>query len=149
MGRNTGKFPAVRSPSGRHRTITGKVRVRRSVLVVDDEPEVARLVGKILGKDYNVLYASDGEEALERAAADVPDLILLDLNLPKLDGWEVCRRLKATPKLEDIPVVLMTASSSTAEDANRGFKLGAAEFLVKPFVREVLVHNIERILGER
>jgi CheY-like chemotaxis protein len=149
MGRNTGKFPAVKSPSGRHRTITGKVRVRRSVLVVDDEPEVARLVGKILGKAYDVLVASDGEEGLARAAADKPDVILLDLNLPKLDGWEVCRLLKANPKLEDIPVVLMTASSSTAEDANRGFKLGAAEFLVKPFVREVLVHNIERILGER
>ena len=152
MARNTGKFPAVRSPSGRQRKITGEerlVRLRRAVLVVDDEPDVARLVGKILGKTYDLLVASDGEEALQRAAAELPDLILLDLHLPKMDGWEVLERLKANPKLKGIPVVLMTAGASTTEDADRGFKLGAAEYLVKPFVREVLLHNIERILGQR
>jgi CheY-like chemotaxis protein len=153
MGRSTGKFPAIRSgSSGRHRAITGpqkQVRIRRAVLVVDDAPEVARLVTKLLGKAYDVMLAADGEEALKRAAAELPDLILLDINLPKLDGWEVCKRLKDDPKLAGIPVVFMTAGSCTPEDAARGLRLGAAEFLLKPFVREVLIHNIERILGAR
>src|SRR5437016_1002093 len=107
MSRSTGKFPAIRSGSGRQRAITGPqqtVRIRRAVLVVDDAPEVARLVTKLLGKTYDVLVATDGEEGLARAAAELPDLVLLDINLPKLDGWEVCRRLKADPKLAGIPV---------------------------------------------
>jgi CheY-like chemotaxis protein len=154
MGRNnTGKFPAVRSGStGRHRAITGSPRaisLKRSVLVIDDSVEIARLVGKLLGKSYNVLVAEDGEEGLARAAKELPDLVLLDLNLPKIDGWEVCRRLKADPKLKGIPVVIMTANESTPADAARALQLGAAEYLVKPFVREVLLHNIERILGTR
>ena len=149
MGRSTGKFPAVRSPSGRHKTVTGPHRIRCSVLVIDDEADVARLVGKMLGKSYDVLIAADGEEGLARAASELPDLILLDLNMPKLDGWEVCRRLKANSRLQGIPVVMMTAGFSTPDDADRAFALGAAEYLVKPFVREVLVHNVERILGTR
>ena len=152
MARNTGKFPAVRNTTGRQRAITGSQRilsVKRTVLVIDDSVEIARLVGKMLGKTYTVLVAEDGEEGLQRAAKELPDLVLLDLNLPKLDGWEVCRRLKADPKLKGIPVVIMTANESTPDDAARALKLGAAEYLVKPFVREVLVHNIERILGTR
>jgi CheY-like chemotaxis protein len=153
MARNTGKFPVVRSgSSGRQRSITGSQRtisLKRSVLVIDDSVEIARLVGKMLGKSYTVLVAEDGEEGLQRAAKELPDLVLLDLNLPKLDGWEVCRRLKADPKLKGIPVVIMTASESTPDDAARALKLGAAEYLVKPFVREVLVHNVQRILGDR
>jgi CheY-like chemotaxis protein len=148
MGRSTGKFPAVRSGStGKQRVISQ--RIRRAVLVVDDAPEVARLVTKILGKTYDVLVAADGEEALARAAAELPDLVLLDINLPKLDGWEVCRRLKSDPRLAGIPIVFMTAGAATPEDAEMAMGLGAAEFLVKPFVREVLLHNIERILAAR
>jgi CheY-like chemotaxis protein len=147
MGRSTGKFPAVRSGSGKQRSPGGTTRIRRAVLVIDDEPGILRLVNKILGKSYDVLSASDGEEGLARAAAELPDLVLLDLNMPGLDGWEVCRRLKADPKLKGIPVVIMTADESTPEDAERALRLGAHEYLVKPFVREVLVHNVERILG--
>src|SRR5438094_10459553 len=128
MARSTGKFPAVRSGStGRQRSITGSQRIRRAVLVVDDAPEITRLVNKLLGKSYDVLIAGDGEEALARAAAELPDLVLLDINLPKLDGWEVCRRLKSDPKLRGIPVVFMTAGASTPEDAEQALALGAAE----------------------
>jgi CheY-like chemotaxis protein len=149
MARSTGKFPAVRNPSPRPRPITGPHRIRLTILVMDDEPDVARLVAKMLGKTYDVILATDGDEGLQRAAAVLPDLILLDLDMPKIDGWEVCRRLKADPRMHTIPVVMMTAGFSTPEDADRAFALGAAEYLVKPFVREVLVHNVERILGTR
>ena len=150
MARSTGKFPAVKSPTGKHRTITGSHKLvggRRTILVIDDAPEIARLVGKILGKSYRLLVAEDGEEGLARAIAELPDLILLDLNLPRLDGWEVCRRLKSDPKTRGIAIVIMTADESTSDDAERALKLGADEYLIKPFVREVLLHNIERLLG--
>jgi putative two-component system response regulator len=147
MARSTGKFPAVRSATGKHKAITGSHKiVRRTVLVVDDAPEIARLVAKILGKSYRVVIASDGEEALTQVAADPPDLILLDLHMPKLDGWEVCRRLKGDAKTRDIAIVIMTAGDSTPEDAERALRLGADEYLMKPFVREVLLHNVERLL---
>ncbi len=152
MARSTGKFPVVRSNTGRHRAITGSQKIitaKRTILVVDDSAEIARLVSKILGKSYRILIAEDGEEGLQRAVAELPDLVLLDLNLPKLDGWEVCRRLKGDAKTRGIPVVIMTADESTPDDADRALRLGAAEYLIKPFVREVLMHNIERILAGR
>ncbi len=119
------------------------------MLVIDDSPEIARLVAKILGKSYTILVAGDGEEGLARVAIELPDLVLLDLNLPKLDGWQVCRLIKSDPKLKGIPVVIMSAQESTPEDAARAIKMGADEYLVKPFVREVLIHNIDRILANR
>jgi putative two-component system response regulator len=131
MARSTGKFKIV----------------QRTVLVVDDAPEIARLVAKILGKLYRVLLAGDGEEALALVAKEPPDLILLDLHLPKLDGWEVVRRLKGDARTRGIAIVIMTAGESTPEDANRALQLGADEYLVKPFVREVLLHNVARLLG--
>jgi CheY-like chemotaxis protein len=152
MARSTGKHPVLRSNTGRHRAITGTQRaltLKRTVLVIDDSPEIARLVAKILGKSYTILVAGDGEEGLARVAVELPDLVLLDLNLPKLDGWQVCRLIKSDPKLKGIPVVIMSAQESTPEDAARAIKMGADEYLVKPFVREVLIHNIDRILANR
>ena len=101
MGRPTGKHPVVRSTTGRHRAITGTQRavsLKRTVLVIDDSPEIARLVGKILGKSYQILVAGDGEEGLARVATELPDLVLLDLNLPKLSGWQVCRPPQGRPQ---------------------------------------------------
>ena len=144
MSRSTGKHAVI---GGRN---TGShAAIKRRVLVIDDQPEIARLVSKMLGRSYDVIAAEDGEAGLVRAGIDLPDLVLLDLNMPKLDGWEVCRRLKSDPKTRGIPVVMMTASDTTPEDAAHALALGAAEYLVKPFVREVLIHNVQRILSNR
>jgi len=148
----TGKVPTVRSTTGRQRTIPregGQVSIKRTVLVIDDAPEIARLVTKLLGKSYRILVAEDGEEGCQLVRAELPDVVLLDLNLPRLDGWEVCRRIKCDPKTRGIPVVMMTADPSTQDDAQRALGLGADEYLTKPFVREVLIHNIERLLAGR
>jgi CheY-like chemotaxis protein len=75
--------------------------------------------------------------------------VLLDLNLPRMDGWEVCRRLKSDPRTRAIPIVMMTAAHVTPNDAAHGIELGADEYVIKPFVREVLVHNVERLLGRK
>ncbi len=119
-----------------------------TLLVVDDEPEINRLVQRIFEKrGYRVVAALDGAEALARVAAERPDLVMLDLNLPKLDGWEVCRRLKSDPETRSIPIIMLTAAHANVDDAQIGLSLGADEYVAKPFVKAVLLHNVERLLG--
>ncbi|MBI4511986.1 MAG: response regulator [Deltaproteobacteria bacterium] len=118
------------------------------ILVVDDEPEIVKMVARIMeARGHRVTTARDGQEALDVVARDRPDVVVLDLNIPKLDGFEVCRRLKGDDKTKSIPVVMLTAAYPTVDDATRGIGLGADEYVVKPFLREVLVHNVERLLA--
>jgi DNA-binding response OmpR family regulator len=117
------------------------------ILVVDDEPEIVKLVAKLMEmRGHRVTIARDGQEALDAVAREPPDLIVLDLNLPRIGGLEVCRRLKTAPATKAIPIVMMTAAFVTVDDATQGVGAGADEYVVKPFLREVLVHNIERLL---
>jgi DNA-binding response OmpR family regulator len=119
-----------------------------TLLVVDDEPEINRLVARIFEKrGYRVNQAIDGADALASVERDRPDLIMLDLNLPKIDGWEVCRRLKGDPATRGIPIIMLTAAHANVDDAEIGLGLGADEYVAKPFVRAVLLHNVERLLG--
>jgi len=120
------------------------------ILVVDDEPEIVKLVAKLMeSRGHSVVIAKDGEEALAAADRERPDLVVLDLNLPKVDGFEVCRRLKSGAGTKHIPVVMLTAAYVSVDDANRGLGIGADEYVVKPFLREVLLHNVERLLNQR
>ncbi len=117
------------------------------ILVVDDEPDIVRVVVKIMeARGHEVATAEDGASALAAVAGDPPDVVILDLNLPQMDGFEVCRRIKSSPQTKHIPVVMMTAAYVRVEDAERGTELGADEYVTKPFLREVLVHNVERLL---
>ena len=117
------------------------------ILVVDDEPEIVKLVAKLMeARGHQVSIARDGQEALDTVERDRPDLIVLDLNLPKVDGFEVCRRLKGADSTKAIPIVMLTAAYVSVEDATRGMGSGADEYVVKPFLREVLIHNVERLL---
>jgi DNA-binding response OmpR family regulator len=117
------------------------------VLVVDDEPEILKMVAKIMeARGHRVSLARDGQEALDAVGRDRPDVMILDLNLPKMDGFEVCKQLKTDPATRAIPIVMLTAAYVSVEDATRGVGVGADEYVVKPFLREVLVHNVERLL---
>ena len=117
------------------------------ILVVDDEQDIVRVVVKLMtSRGHEVTTAADGLEALEQVAADRPDLIILDLNLPNMDGFEVCRRLKSDDATRSIPIVMMTAAYVSMEHARQGEATGADEYVVKPFLREVLIHNVERLL---
>jgi DNA-binding response OmpR family regulator len=121
-----------------------------NILVVDDEPDLRKLVTKIMeARGHRVVSASDGLEAIETAMREPPDVIILDLNLPRVDGFEVCRRLKSEDGTRGIPVVMLTASYISVDDAEKGIGVGADEYVVKPFLREVLVHNVERLIAER
>jgi putative two-component system response regulator len=114
---------------------------RPTVLAVDDTPANLALLSQLLGPGYRVQLAPSGAKALELALRRPPDLILLDVMMPEQDGWETCRRLKADPRTRDVPVVFLTALSSS-EDETRGFELGAADFVTKPFNPATLLARV-------
>lgn len=117
------------------------------ILVVDDDEDIRKLVETVLTKHgHKVSGAGDGETGLGFAMVRKPDLIILDLNLPKMDGFEVCRRLKKDEATKKIPVIMLTAAHPEWEDAKKGFKLGADEYVIKPFASELLLHSITRLL---
>jgi len=118
------------------------------VLVIDDEPDVVRLILKVLsGRGHVVQTARDGASALVRVKSEPPDVILLDSDLPKIDGAEVCRRLKTDSATRDIPIVMMTSAYIDIYDV--GAEGGPDAFVVRPFVREVLANVVERALFKR
>jgi CheY-like chemotaxis protein len=118
------------------------------VLVIDDEPDVVRLIVKVLsGRGHVVQVARDGASALARVKHEPPDVILLDSDLPKIDGAEVCRRIKGDEGTTDIPIVMMTSSYIDIYDV--GADGGPEAFVVRPFVREVLANVVERVLFKR
>jgi DNA-binding response OmpR family regulator len=118
------------------------------ILAVDDEPHILRLVSFALSsKGFDVLEASDGLSAIEVAVAELPDLILLDVMMPALDGYEACRRLKANPVTAHIPVVMLSAKSQQAERST-GIDCGATDYICKPFTPKDLVSEVQRVLGE-
>ena len=115
--------------------------------MVDDEPDIVRIVTKIMeALGHRVTEARDGQAALDAVKTARPDCVILDLNLPKVDGFEVCRRLKADTDTSSIPIVMLTAAYPSVEEASRGLGEGADEYVIKPFLREVLVHNVQRLL---
>ena len=104
-----------------------------TVLVVDDDKINLSLLTGLLQDDYRVLLAKTGEQCLRRmSGAELPDVVVLDILLPDLDGYEVCRRLKADPRTRDVPVVFASVKNS-AEEREHGLALGAAAYLGKPF----------------
>jgi two-component system alkaline phosphatase synthesis response regulator PhoP len=113
------------------------------ILLVDDEPHIIELASLYLKQDgFRVISAGDGLAALERIAQDSPSLIVLDLMLPKLDGWEVCRRVRAE---SDLPILMLTARDDDI-DKIVGLELGADDYLTKPFNPRELVARVKAIL---
>ena len=120
------------------------------ILVVDDEADLVELVAHHLRKEHcEVMAAADGEAALEAARRRVPDLVILDLMLPGIDGLEVCRRLKSDPRTEHVPIVMLTAKTEET-DAVIGLAQGADDYVRKPFgVRELVARVMARLRASR
>ncbi|MGA2916172.1 MAG: response regulator [Sedimentisphaerales bacterium] len=119
---------------------------KENILIVDDEEDVLELLRFNLEKNgYKIDAAVSGEEALTKARGKLPDLIILDLMLPGIDGLEVCKRLKGDTKTVNIPVIMLTAKSEEA-DIITGLELGAQDYITKPFSPKVLVARVRRIL---
>ena len=117
-----------------------------TILAVDDTPENLDVVKGILGQDYIVKVAINGPMALKIAEKQRPDLILLDVMMPGMDGYEVCRRLKSNPETSDVPVIFLTAMDQTSDEAH-GFSLGAADYIAKPVNPPILKARVETHLA--
>ncbi len=116
---------------------------KRVVLLVDDAPANIQVVNSILKDDYRIRIATSGAKALDLAnSSPAPDLILLDVMMPEMDGYEVCTRLKAAPHTRDIPVIFLTGKIE-AEDETRGFQVGAVDYIHKPFSPPVVKARVE------
>jgi chemotaxis family two-component system response regulator PixH len=118
------------------------------ILVIDDEPDVVRLILKVLsGRGHVVQTSRDGASALLRVKLEAPDVILLDSDVPKIDGAEVCRQIKINPATDKIPIVMMTSSYIDIYDV--GSEGGPDAFVVRPFARDVLANVVDRVLYRR
>ncbi len=118
----------------------------KRVLVVDDEPEISLLIKRRLEKQgYSVLTADTGLKALDVAKKEKPDLILLDVMMPELDGYHVCRMLKFDPQYQNIKIIFLTARDQPP-DKNTGEQVHADAYITKPFEPEDLIENIKKLL---
>lgn len=120
--------------------------MKTKILVVDDEPDVVELVNFNLKEaGYDVVTATDGEEALKKTRAVLPSLIILDLMLPEVDGLEVCKILRRDPQTSGIPIIMLTAKAAEI-DRILGLELGADDYVTKPFSPRELVLRVKRLL---
>src|SRR5437667_9880661 len=126
-----------------------KARVMPKILVVDDEPDAVELVEfNLKSAGYEVITAADGSEALKKARSHSPDLIVLDLMLPEVDGLEVCKILRRDPATAGIPILMLTAKAAEI-DRVLGLELGADDYVTKPFSPRELVLRIKGLLRRR
>jgi two-component system, OmpR family, phosphate regulon response regulator PhoB len=120
--------------------------VKRRVLLADDDPALRRLIGTTLGsQDFDLLQAVDGEEALQIARQQHPELVLLDVNMPKLDGFEVCRNLRNDPATSAMKIVMLTARGADVDRA-RAREAGADDYFIKPFSPVQLLNKVYALL---
>lgn len=119
---------------------------KATILIVDDEEDIIELVRLNLAREnYRVLGCTTGEKAIPVVESKRPDLVILDVMLPGIDGMEVCRHLKANPQTQQIPVLMLTAKGEEA-DVVAGLELGASDYMTKPFSGKVLVARVRRLL---
>jgi CheY-like chemotaxis protein len=119
---------------------------RPKILVIDDEPDFLRVLSLWLREEYDATCLSSGAELSEQLLALEPDLVLLDAHMPDADGFEICRRLRAQPGGEDLPIVFLTGSRAD-EDFLRHIQAGGSRFLMKPIARRELLAAVKEELG--
>lgn len=120
----------------------------KKILVVDDEAQLIDMVKmRLEANGYDVITAYNGQEGLDKARRESPDLIILDLMLPKIDGYKVCRMLKFDEKYKNIPIILFTARAQQ-EDEKLGKEVGADAYITKPFEPQVLLEKIKQLTAK-
>lgn len=120
---------------------------KKKILVVDDMIQLTKaLVFSLKAEGYDAIMATSGEEGLEKTKQEKPDLIILDIMMPGMDGLEVCQKLKEDEELKSIPIILFTAKNQKS-DVVEGMKVGADDYVVKPYKFEVLHGKIQKLIG--
>lgn len=121
----------------------------RKILVVDDDPNALRLIGYTLEQEgYQVVSAGDGLEGVNKAQDERPDLVVLDVMLPGLDGYEVCRQLRQQPETAALPILMLSAKARQ-DDKDVGLKMGADDYLAKPADPSAIVDRVKALLDQR
>lgn len=121
---------------------------KKRILLIDDEKDLAGVVTlRLETAGYEVVVAYDGQEGIQKARKEKPDLIISDLMLPKIDGYKICRMLKFDEKYRNIPIILFTAKAQE-EDIKLGKEVGADAYIAKPFEPQVLLDKIKELLKE-
>ncbi len=121
----------------------------RTLLVADDDPEVRRIVGAAARKQgLRVIEAEDGERALRLIREEKPDVVVLDIIMPKRDGRDVCRLVRADPAFKDVAIILFTAKDNQSDRVS-GLQVGADDYITKPFRIDMLMRRIEHLLWKR
>lgn len=113
----------------------------KTILIADDEYTIRELVELTLEEDYNIEKAEDGEKA-KKKAKEIPDLIILDVMMPKIDGYDVCKKLKSSKETRDIPIIMLTVKN-TPEDLKKAISCNVDEFITKPFEPEVIKRRVD------
>lgn len=122
-------------------------QTRRKILVIDDEEPILLLLQTVLNVyGYEAIKAPSPEQAFARIAEDLPDLIILDVSMPEMNGYEVCRKIKSNPETKDIPIIMITALA-LEQDRKQALQAGANGFLFKPFDPKVVIKAIESLLN--
>ena len=120
--------------------------MRRKIMVVDDEPDILFTVGQMLElSGYEVIKAVDGKECLEKLDEQIPDLVLLDIMMPEMSGWDVAAKIKENPNWNNIPIIFLTAKGDTMSVGMGG--LAAEDYIVKPFNVKDLKNRVEQVLN--
>lgn len=119
--------------------------MKKKILVVDDEPQIVELIQIMLGDEYDYIEANSGYEALEKASSEKPDLVLLDIMMPDMDGYQVCQRLRADPNTKDI-VIAMVSAKKEDHDILQGIDVGAIAYVTKPFDGFELTEKVKELL---
>ena len=119
-----------------------------TLLIVEDNTDVRKYISMILGNEYRIFEAKDGEEGLEKSFEHIPDLIISDIMMPKLDGFKMCSSLKTDSRTSHIPIIMLTAKA-TMNDKINGLEIGADDYIMKPFEAAELIARIKNLLEQR
>jgi DNA-binding response OmpR family regulator len=124
------------------------VIIAKKILIVEDDPSFSRAINHIIQKEgYDVITAANGMSGLRMAQEEKPDLLILDVMLPGLDGIEICHRLRQNPPTATLPIIMLSAKGQEA-DRTTGLKVGANEYLTKPIDRALLLEKVTSLLGK-
>lgn len=134
-------FPKTDMVQGALVPVTG----RKKILIVEDDPDIRVMMGYILKEDYDLVLCEDGRCGIAKAQEEKPDLILLDIYMPGISGFEVCKTVRSNPEISSTPIIILTAGA-LKEEVTEGYALGADDYIFKPFDPEDLVERIEKLL---
>jgi len=139
------KFEPARTRSKLDMKGNQNMKAKKKLLAVDDNPDNIAIVEELFQEKYDLRTASRGDEALRIALSFQPDIILLDIMMPGMDGYEVCQRLREYPSLADTKIIMVTAKGAL-EDRVKGYEVGANDFITKPFAEENILESVDFFL---